>query len=278
MSRLNKELFLILIAFVFVRCMENIKDLDTDLKPVSHSEKEALASDVFLNEDTIQIRQGKYIYLTIDDAPLNGSGYIDSIISVEKIKANLFLVGNPINGSSRFKSYYEKLRNNSYIEIYNHSYSHASNRYTEFYKNPEKVLADFEINQADFDILHKIARLPGRNLWQLGERKKNYAQTGASSAELLANNGYKIFGWDVEWYYNADDYTPKQNIDELVDEIERLYNSSRTFTPNHVVLLMHDQMFKKVDKNNNLSELITKLKEFGYKFEYLSLYPELLSQ
>lgn len=216
----------------------------------------------------------KYIYLTIDDAPLNGSAYIDSIISETKVKANIFLVGNPIDGSNRFRKHYETLKTNSYIEIYNHSYSHANNRYLSFYKHPDTVLSDFEKNQAAFDIRSKIARLPGRNLWQVGERKKNCGQTGASSAQLLAENGYKIFGWDVEWKYDSKNYTPEHTIDELVNEIENACKDSLTFTPQHVVLLMHDQFFAKVNQKNDLKVLINKLKENNFSFEYLSSYPE----
>lgn len=222
------------------------------------------------------IPAGKCIYLTIDDAPLNGSLYIDSIISATRIKTSLFMVGNGIDGSKRFRQYYEQFCQNPYIEIYNHSYSHANNRYAAFYKNPESVLRDFEKNQSDFTITHKIARLPGRNLWLLGERKMNYKQTGATSAELLAENGYKVFGWDIEWKYNAQNYTPKQSIDELIEEIEDCYNTNKAFTPNHIVLLMHNQMFGKVNGSNDLGKLITKLQKSGYTFEYLSSYPEVV--
>ena len=214
---------------------------------------------------------GKYIYLTIDDAPLNGSKYIDSVISATKVKTNIFMVGGPIHGSGKFKNYHEMLKKNRHIELYNHSYSHANHKYAGYYKDPEQVVSDFEKNMTEFDLRHHIARLPGRNLWQLGERKKNYRQTGSEAAALLAEKGYKIFGWDVEWKYNAKDNSPQQTIDELIEEIE---NASATFTPNHIVLLMHDQMFGKTNDNNDLAKLIQKLRENDFSFEYLSDYPD----
>lgn len=217
----------------------------------------------------------KYIYLTIDDAPLNGSRYIDSVITEMRVKTSIFMVGNPIHGSGRFKKYHEMLKENRYVELYNHSYSHANHRYANYYKNSELVAADFEKNRAEFNLRHYIARLPGRNLWQLGSRTKNYRQTGAEAAALLAENGYKIFGWDVEWKYDPKDYSPQQTIDELIDEIENICQaSSGAFTPNHVVLLMHDQMFAKRTEENDLAKLIKKLQEHNYTFEYLSDYPE----
>ena len=218
---------------------------------------------------------GKYIYLTIDDAPLNGSRYIDSIISATKVKTSIFMVGSPIHGSNKFKNYHERLKKNRYIELYNHSYSHANHRYAGYYKKPEQVVSDFDKNMEEFDLHHYIARLPGRNLWQLGERRKNHRQTGSEAAKLLAEKGYKIFGWDIEWKYDHKDNSPQQTIDELIEEINSLYNASGAFTQNHIVLLMHDQMFGKINEKNDLCKLIEKLKEHDYTFEYLSNYPEL---
>ena len=265
MKKVKILLSIATIMFVSIRCTEE-KGLNVEPDFARISDTITVAAVVEEKKDSLRPR--KYIYLTIDDAPLNGSAYIDSIISLEKVKTSLFVVGNPINGSKRFRKYYEAFRKNPYIEIYNHSYSHANNRYANYYKNPESVLADFERNQSEFDISHKIARLPGRNLWIVGERKKNCRQTGTTSAELLVENGYEVFGWDVEWNY-GNDYTPKQSVDELMKEIEDICNSSMAFTSNHVVLLIHNQMFGKINDKNDLQELIVKLKESDFTFEYL---------
>ncbi len=40
---------------------------------------------------------------------------------------------------------------------------------------------------------------------------------------------------------------------------------------------MHDQMFAKANDKNNLGELITKLKDHNFVFEYLTSYPENLT-
>lgn len=237
----------------------------------------ALADSVSKKQDLVpgdSLPPAKYIYLTIDDAPLNGSRYIDSIVFKTRVKTSIFMVGNPIHGSLRFERYHKMLKKNPYIELYNHSYSHANHRYASYYKNPEQVVADFERNQSEFNLVTRIARLPGRNLWQLGERTKNYKQTGAEAAAQLSEKGYKVFGWDVEWKYNTTDYAPAQTVDELIMEIDSISHAG-TFTPNHIVLLMHDQMFAKSNDKNNLETLIEKLKTAGYTFEYLRSYPEL---
>ncbi len=224
--------------------------------------------------DTLPPVPAKCIYLTIDDSPLHGSPKIDSIVLALEVKTNLFVVGKPIGESGRFKKHFERFRENPYVEIYNHSYSHANNRYANYYKDPEAVLADFEKNRIDLGIEHRIARLPGRNLWQLGGRTKNCDQSGATSAALLADDGYKVFGWDIEWEYDHRDYTPKQTIDQLVGQIDSLYRRQLTFTKNHVVLLMHDQMFVTIDAENDLGDLVGRLRGRGYSFEYLASYPE----
>ncbi|MDL2221786.1 polysaccharide deacetylase family protein [Parabacteroides sp. OttesenSCG-928-N08] len=227
--------------------------------------------------DTLLPKRG-YIYLTIDDSPLHGSRYVDSVIRAAGVTANIFLVGHTIHSSSIFKRNYELLKRNPLIEIYNHSYSHANHKYRNYYKNPTAVVADFEKNRSDFDITELIARLPGRNLWQVNDKKKNYKQTGAEAAELLSQKGYNIFGWDIEWEYDAKDYTPLQTIEELLKEIDTLYDNSNCFTPDHIVLLMHDQMFSKKTENNDLGMLIRKLQERGYRFESLRSYPTTQSE
>lgn len=264
------------LLFISVACTESVNHLniDTATAPTTLVHDQTMTDSIIIEQqDTETSTPQKYIYLTIDDAPLNGSDYIDSIIATAKVKTNIFLVGNSIDGSHRFRKYHQQMKENPYIAIYNHSYSHANNKYVKYYQNPTDVLNDFEKNRTDFNITHKIARLPGRNLWQIGERKKNYKQTGATSAELLAQHGYQVFGWDIEWKYNAKDYTPKQTIEQLIDEIEMLHKNSGSFTPNHIILLVHNQMFAKANDHNDLAKLIGELKACNYTFEYLSAYP-----
>lgn len=262
----------------FISCIKTIPRL-AKISPttpvVTSADTVAFPDELSIVCDEINdtLKSGKFIYLTIDDSPLNGSRYIDSVIRVTSVKTSIFMVGHPIDESSRFKKNYELLGSNPYIEIYNHSYSHANHRYLKYYKKPEDVVDDFEKNRIDFKIPYRIARLPGRNLWQIAGKTKNYKQTGAQAAQLLADKGYKIFGWDVEWKYEAKDNTPIQTIDDLLEEIETLYNSSNTFTAGHIVLLMHDQMFSKRNENNDLEKLIRKLQENGFTFKYLRSYP-----
>jgi len=275
MKSIHYLLTVLIALVVFISC---IKTLPRQARKVPVA-TEVLSTDTIISSEPLiktvdSLNTGKYIYLTIDDSPLNGSRYIDSVIRATGIKTNIFMVGHPIDESSRFKKHYELLNRNPYIEIYNHSYSHANHRYLNYYKQPEQVLADFEKNRVAFNLSHNIARLPGRNLWQIAEKTKNYKQTGAQAAQLLTDKGYKVFGWDVEWKYEVEDNIPVQTTDELIEEIEKLVNTSNSFTTGHIVLLMHDQMFSKPNHKNDLGALILKLQENGYTFEYLRMYPD----
>lgn len=274
------QLVSILLFLQIYSCSESVTKLEPDSIDIeirSDTLQQTLDSVTLIEDKQVAVVR-KRIYLTIDDSPLSGSKYIDSIVNDKKVKTNIFMVGNSINGSNKFKKYFEMLQQNSHIEIYNHSYSHANNKYLTFYGDPQLVLEDFDKNQTEFSISKKIARLPGRNIWHVGDKKKNTKQSGAKSAELLAENGYEVYGWDLEWEYKASDYSPKQTMDELVERINVMYESKKTFTSEHIVLLMHDQMFVKRNDNNNLGELIDKLIENDYTFEYLSEYPKSESQ
>ncbi|MDR2146467.1 MAG: polysaccharide deacetylase family protein [Tannerella sp.] len=269
MKHLKYSILAAILLIISVRCIdEKVLQIETDFTEIPDSTEVPDVYDAYI--DSLNPR--KYIYLTIDDVPVEGSAYIDSIIALEKVKANLFLIGSLVKGSRRFLKYHEAFMQNPYIEIYNHSYSHGNNRYKEFYRKPEAVLEDFEKNRTEMNISFKIARLPGRNLWIVGERKKNCRQTGTASAQLLAENGYRIFGWDLEWEYDPKDCTPAQSVYQLVEEIDEAISSPRTFTANHVVLLVHNQLFGKQTDGNDLQALIRQLKEKDYTFEYLTLY------
>ena len=140
-----------------------------------------------------------HIYLTFDDGPLEGSEDIDDAVRADKIKINVFVVGSHVRSVPRMSSYFQLYENNPYIELGNHSYSHAHDEYSLFYKDPEAVFQDFEKNERVLQLKTKLARLPGRNMWRIGNITKNDVISGSSAGDLLLKNGYTLFGWDLEW-------------------------------------------------------------------------------
>jgi len=217
----------------------------------------------------------KYIYLTFDDGPLLGSEDIDSVVLAEKLKINVFAVGRNVVLSPRLRNYYSMYESNPYIEMYNHSYTHALNKYQKYYSNPQGVLNDINKNEDLLHLHYKIVRLPGRNIWRANNREKNfYDSSGAAAANLVAANGYKIYGWDIEWQH-AKNGKPVQSVSKMVHEIETRLQTGNTFTPNNIVVLLHDEMFQTKMEENELKQLIDSLRlNQNYVFEHIRFYPE----
>lgn len=219
-------------------------------------------------------KKDKHIYLTFDDGPLMGSSAIDSIITSKNIKINTFLVGKHANMSKRLKRDFLRYKNNPLVECYNHSYTHAGNRFHAFYSNPELVLADFDKCETDLELTHKIVRLPGRNIWLFDDVRRVDLSSGSHAADLLGANGYRIYGWDVEWKINGLTGNPVQTVNEVYQRIQNMLSNKSTLKANNVVLLMHDDMFQNRKGQALLTGLIDSLKQHkDYKFEFISKYP-----
>jgi peptidoglycan/xylan/chitin deacetylase (PgdA/CDA1 family) len=217
----------------------------------------------------------KYIYLTFDDGPLNGSENIDSVILAERLKISVFLVGEHAEKSRQLGTYYKMYEQNPFVEVYNHSYTHANDRYKLFYSDPKNVLTDIQKNEMILGLRYKIVRLPGRNMWRIGGRKKDDGISGASSADLLEQNGYKLYGWDIEWQHVAETGAPIQTVDQMLKIIESRLESGNTFTRDHIVVLIHDEMFQKKWEESELKQLIEKLRLHpDYMFEHIRFYPD----
>jgi peptidoglycan/xylan/chitin deacetylase (PgdA/CDA1 family) len=217
----------------------------------------------------------KYIYLTFDDGPLNGSENIDSIILSERLKISVFLIGENVEKSKQLGTYYKLYELNPFVEVYNHSYTHANGKYDFFYSNPSNVLADIQKNELLLNLRYKIVRLPGRNIWRVGNRGKDDGKSGSTAADLLAKNGFKLYGWDIEWQHNAKDGAPVQSIDEMEKIIEGRLESDNTFTKGHIVILLHDEMFQKRWEESELRTLIYRLRMHeNYVFEHIRFYPD----
>lgn len=244
--------------FMFLICMITSSFQSQKSIPV-HAEKSSL----------------KYIYFTFDDGPLNGSEHIDSVILAERLKISVFLVGEHAEKSKLMGNYYKMYEQNPFVEAYNHSYTHAKDKYALFYSNPTNVLADIQKNEQLLNLRYKVVRLPGRNMWRLGDRKKDDGASGSKAADLLAKNGYKLYGWDLEWQHNSKDGKPIQSVDEMEKEIETRLQTGNCFTKDHIVILLHDEMFQKKWEESELKQLLDKLRlHENFIFEHIRFYPD----
>ncbi|WP_237249331.1 polysaccharide deacetylase family protein [Sphingobacterium faecale] len=218
-------------------------------------------------------KKPKHVFLTFDDGPLVGSAAIDSLAKAKDIKVSVFLVGKHANSGKARKRDLARYESNPLIACYNHSYTHAHNRYTYFYSNPNTAFDDFEKNENDLSLKHKIVRLPGRNIWIYDDVRKIDLQSGSSTADLLFENGYKVYGWDVEWRINSLTGVPVQALETVFGKMKSFLNYKSSMTPNNVVLLMHDDMFQTKKGQELLGQLIDNLKKENYNFEFMQDYP-----
>ena len=217
--------------------------------------------------------QKRTIYLSFDDGPLEGSEDIVAAVTRENVKINVFIVGENVYSSSRLKSYFELYEKASFVEISNHSYTHANDDYAHYYLNPEGVLSDISRNDDSLHFKNKMVRLPGRNMWRLPAKKRDDVPLGVSSADLLFKKGYTLFGWDLEWEH-AKDGVPIQSVKKMLRLIDKSFRKNRTLTESHLVLLCHDEMFRNSWEESELKQLIETLNKNGlYTFEHLSKYP-----
>lgn len=213
----------------------------------------------------------KRICITFDDGPVDGTEQIIEIIDRRQIRVSMMMVGSNVAHDAGRAALFEMARADPYIFIGNHSYSHARGMYATFYSDPYLVLRNFDLNQEFLQLGHKIARLPCRNIWQVGNRTKHDVSSGLAAARLLAAHGYTLLGWDIEWEHDPRTGRPIQSVKEIIDDIEAA--SQHAFTENHIVVLAHDEMFRDTSEGTELTQLIDALKARGYVFESLASYP-----
>jgi hypothetical protein len=81
---------------------------DTITKMEENVDYKGTKDTTVLLTDTVSPR---YIYLTFDDGPLNGSQHLDSIATAKGIKINAFLIGNHDKMSKKLHSFTERYQN-----------------------------------------------------------------------------------------------------------------------------------------------------------------------
>lgn len=215
----------------------------------------------------------KHVFLTFDDGPLVGSAVIDSLARTRKIKVSAFLVGRHAEMGKNRKRDLERYKTNPYVACYNHSFTHGLNKFNAFYANPASATADFDKNETDLQLQHKIVRLPGRNIWIYDDTRRIDIQNTSSTADLLHSHGYKIYGWDIEWRIQSTTGIPAQPLEQILSRVRNFMSNKSSMTPNNVVLLMHDDMFQTRNGKLLLTQLLDGLQKEGYQFEFMENYP-----
>ena len=214
------------------------------------------------------------VYLTSDDGPLRGSENVLKVVEHKGVPLWAFVVGRNSRPPS-LKARLDAYRRSSYITLANHSYSHAKGHYSSYYHDPLGGLEDFEHNRKALGLQGKEGRLPGRNSWRVGGRAYDVNHSARAAADLLAKHGYTLYGWDLEWTHTASG-APIGSAEILYRKIRHQLEKGHLFTPGHLVLLMHDQMFRSRGAAAQLDKLISMLqKDPEIELAPLTRYPRM---
>lgn len=275
-KRLTKTLlsisFLVLL-FVFAACSDK-----TEQKPVSSPGPDTalLKAREKKRADSLEAlnRKKKKIYLTFDDGPNKGTRNVLEVIKAEQVAASFFVVGQHTMDTRQQKETLALLKAEASIELCNHSYSHARNRYTSFYENPAGVINDFNQAKALIGFNNNIARMPGRNAWRIDSIDHTDITESKAAIDSLHAAGYAIMGWDIEWTFNHKTLAPDADTALLLRRIYNMLEANKTKTPGHLVLLAHDQAYQQAAYVENLRYVVQQLKNNPeYELVLASKYP-----
>jgi len=217
----------------------------------------------------------KHIYLTFDDGPIVGTSNCIDICSRHKVAATFFEVGlHQSRNLEGQKLYKEILQNDSLFAICNHSFSHAYGKYLPFYHHPQEAFADFMHGKQLLQPKNNILRLPGNNAWNIKAFKKASGLV-RPLVHQLDSAGFNIIGWDVEWRFNKKG-RPIQSPEAVVRLIDSILKLNQTVSKSHLVILMHDHMFRASADSVKLDKMIALLQQNPYyHFEKITHYPGL---
>lgn len=261
-----------LLVLILVSC-NNRKEETVILKPVtpdSTAIRQQLRADSLAKASSHK----KKIYITFDDGPNAGTMNVLNAVIAEEVPVSFFVVAKHTYDSREQRLTWEKLKSTPGIEICNHSYSHAGNRYSRFYKDPQKVMADFKRSEDSLHFQNKVARMPGRNAWRIDSVRHTDVKESRLAIDSVYLAGFSIMGWDVEWGFDHQTFVPDADTSLMFRRMENLLRDSATKTPGHLVLLAHDQAFRTQEDVNLLRAVLASLKNHpDYELVLASKYP-----
>jgi peptidoglycan-N-acetylglucosamine deacetylase len=216
----------------------------------------------------------KKIYLSFDDGPNKGTPVLLNILDATRAPATLFLIGEQRYGSKAQALTWSRLQQHPGIELANHSYTHAHNRFVQYYSDSAGVVADFQRCQDSLQLPNRIARTPGRNIWRIGTLSVTDLNASKTAADGVQKAGFTLVGWDLEWHYKAPNLILRESADEMLQRMDSLLAHGLTLQKDHLVLLAHDQTFEDARDSAALCQLIRAIQARpDYQLDRISNYP-----
>lgn len=217
----------------------------------------------------------KTIYLTFDDGPNPGTSVVLNIAKEEQLPITFFSIGLQFTGENKqyFGHLWERMHTQDGVEVCNHSFTHAfRNHYEKFYATPAGVTDDFQKCADSGHFTTKICRAPGNNIWLTPTITQYTYKRYKKAADSAHANGFIFCGWDCEWFFRK--MVLKQSAQEMYDEVSNMLSKNETHTPNHLMLLTHDQTFYDAVDSTKLRDFVRLLKANpNYRFDVCSHYP-----
>jgi peptidoglycan/xylan/chitin deacetylase (PgdA/CDA1 family) len=217
----------------------------------------------------------KYVYLSFDDGPLPGTSNCIDVCEQLNVEATFFEIALHQSRSSYAKKLYNRIRQNETLFVLcNHSYSHSYGKYVQFYHRPDTALADFLLAKKILAPSNNLVRLPGNNAWntQVSKRSSGLVKP---LVKKLDSAGFNVMGWDLEWHFDKHG-KPVQSPEHVANMVDTLFKYNETMVKNHIVILMHDQMFRTSVDSAKLQQMIGQLKKNPhYQFRKLTEFPGL---
>ena len=253
----------------------NSCNFKNDVNDTVGSQEHPTAETVPTMDDENTDPDKRVIYLTFDDGPNQGTENLLKILDKRNVCATAFLVGKHAYGSTKQKNDFKLLKDSPLIELANHSFTHAHNKYTDFYKSADAVVQDFNIAKDSLKLHDKIARTPGRNIWRLNNINVTDIKSSTAAADGLKRAGYKVIGWDLEWR-PTHKMTLKGSHEAMLKKVDSIFLNDLEKTSRHLVFLTHDQYLRDTDSINELDLFIEKLQKSNkFVFRKISQYPKI---
>jgi len=202
----------------------------------------------------------KKIYLTFDDGPNDGTPNVLKAVKEEGVPVSFFIVGKHVFDTPDQAATWQQIKADNAVELCNHSYTHALNRYSSYYRHPDLVVKDIEKNNEQLGFTNPVVRMPGRNAWRIDSLSHTDIKASKPAIDSVHKAGFAIMGWDLEWIFDHKTYVLKSDADQLLRQIKYMLDTGDTKTPGHLVLLAHDQTFRSKTSLEQLHFLLKNLK------------------